>query len=297
MRPFRSERWMAEAGKKLNTKLVRHAQGEACGPCPRCGGKDRFICFAEGNYFCRRCHHKGWWADDPEEGRKRVAEERVRQEEQQATLRRRMATCQDWVEYHQDALELVEARELWKGYGMGEAEIQKWGLGFCRSCPTAPDHCGSLTIPCFQGGIRLDIRHRLLNVPPEFGKYRSHLAGLRPPIFNLDSVEYGDLVAIVEGEKKAIILDKFGFKAVVALPGINFAKYFLDLLPDRITGNQRAVVLLDPHTNRTGEKLARALCNRGVETRVADSYMKPDDMLLRYGTGPMSEILKQAREV
>lgn len=37
-----------------------HAAGEACSPCPACGGKDRFVVFLEkGRYWCRHCGVSG----------------------------------------------------------------------------------------------------------------------------------------------------------------------------------------------------------------------------------------------
>lgn len=294
MRPYRTERWITVATKKLNTKLSRHAQGEACGPCPRCGGKDRFIVFMAGNAWCRRCNHKAWWIDNPEEGRRRIAEEKIQQEQDQIALRRRMAVCQDWTEYHTRLLRGPELLDVWGEQGMGPDEIRKWGLGCCPSCPTAPDYA-SLTIPCFQEGALLDIRHRLINAPPEEGKYRSHLPGLIPPIFNLDAIKMSSDIIIVEGEKKAIIMDGAGFTGTVGLPGINFAKYLLRALPGRMNSNQRAIVMLDPHTNSRGEKLAEALGGVGVEAVVADCFQKPDDMIIAYGVEPIKEIIRQAR--
>lgn len=43
---------------QLTPKRTRN--GEWCGPCPRCGGKDRFLVWPEEDqYWCRQCHAKG----------------------------------------------------------------------------------------------------------------------------------------------------------------------------------------------------------------------------------------------
>ncbi len=39
------------------TELRRESSGEYAGPCPKCGGSDRFHCTAEW-FFCRQCHSK-----------------------------------------------------------------------------------------------------------------------------------------------------------------------------------------------------------------------------------------------
>lgn len=40
------------------TRLKRWSVGEMAGPCPKCGGKDRFHVHANGWWFCRQCHEK-----------------------------------------------------------------------------------------------------------------------------------------------------------------------------------------------------------------------------------------------
>lgn len=293
MRPYRTERWITEASKTLKTRLVPHTRGEACGPCPQCGGKDRFIAFAEGNYWCRRCHIRGWWVDNPDEARIALAAERERSEEEQAKLRGRMAQCRDWIEYHRQALELTNARGEWAGHGMGEREIKKWGLGYCESCPTAPS-AASLTIPFFQDGALIDIRHRLIDPPPGMGKYRPHMAGLAAPIFNLDAVALGEPVVVTEGAKKAIILEKYGVKAPIGIPGTNTGGALVRVLPGRLNG-QGVVVALDPDAGKEARDLAERLSLTGVKrVYVADFFMKPDDLALAYGSDLLKDILRQA---
>ena len=59
---------VTEICRKNGWDLKPHANGgkgrELCGPCPKCGGKDRFVVFEEqnnglGTWYCRQCEHEG----------------------------------------------------------------------------------------------------------------------------------------------------------------------------------------------------------------------------------------------
>lgn len=46
-----------ELARQHGVQLRKHSAGELCGPCPRCGGDDRFYC-AKDYAACRQCHEK-----------------------------------------------------------------------------------------------------------------------------------------------------------------------------------------------------------------------------------------------
>jgi hypothetical protein len=204
----------------------------------------------------------------------------------------RMASVHDWEAYHA-ALSNGSGEHIgdWLEHGLLEDDIAAWGLGYCKVCPL----CGespSLTIPVFKHQALVDIRHRLTNATTA-DRYRSHIAGLTPSIFNVDALKTSDTVIVVEGEKKAMLSVRAGFKASLGLPGAQYRVSLLDVLADR-DERQRIVLALDPDQTANAEQLALRL---GNNVRVADFPAKPDDYFLRYGAKAYAEVIRQARPV
>ena len=284
--------WIATASKIIGVPLVRHTLTKATGPCPAChAGVDRLIVFEDGNYWCNRCHVTGWWLK-VDGGIQRIALARVERIERQSELQARIAACQDWQGYHATALNSNGAHiEQWLEQGMTEGEIDQWGLGFCEVCPLSTDHT-SLTIPVFGQQHLLDIRHRLVGAP-QGDKYRSHLAGLLPRIFNQDALKAADIVLVVEGEKKCIASVRAGYPASLGMPGAMFGEQLLEVLV-YLDPRQKVILALDPDKSSTAERLALQI---GSAARVADFPAKPDDFLARYGAKAYAEVVKQARPV
>lgn len=291
MRPREDIAWMERAAALFGVGLRYHTTGQAAGPCPRCGGTDRFTVFVEGNSYCRQCRLKRWW-DRPDDVRERIAEEALVKREAQARARQAIAECRDWMDYHQQAIDEPRLLGLWEERGVTRVEVEKWGLGVCSSCPLAPGRA-SLAIPVFRGQRLLDIRHRLID-GTQGDKYRSHVSGLVPAPFNLDAVPSTGHLLIVEGEIKAIHLIRAGYPAV-GLPGTNL---FDELVAEVASypGVERDITLmLDPGADEPAEALAQALLPLGHPVYLADAFGKPDDLLLDGGPDVISTILKQAR--
>jgi len=284
--------WIAQASKALGVQLTRHTWREACGPCPNCGGKDRFIAFDDGGAWCRRCHMTAWWIENPDEGRRQMALSRQEKAEHQQELLARMASCTDWQAYHKALLNGSGAHlGDWYEHGMSDDDIEKWGLGWCAACPCAPESA-SLTIPVFRKQTLVDIRHRLIG--GERGdKYRSHVAGLVASVFNVDALHSAEMVIVVEGEKKAIASVRAGFAASLGMPGAQFVDPLLRIMADLLE-SQRVILALDPDQTVNAECIALQI---GSAARVADFPAKPDDFLLRYGAKSYAEVIKQARPV
>lgn len=172
--------------------------------------------------------------------------------------------------------------------------IRTWGLGIADQCPCFPSS-RSLTMPVFFHQQLMDIRHRLLDADTSTeGKYRSHLPDLTPVPFNLDALTQHPRVVVVEGEKKAITMCRFGYTNCIGLPGINSAEMLVQELakPDTKKPSQM-IIAFDPGANQQAERLAHALF--GVEVLVADCFSQPDDLLNRFGNPVMDSILRQAR--
>lgn len=284
--------WIAKASKAFGVPLTRHTAEKAVGPCPYCHtGVDRFIVWQDGNAWCNQCHRTGWWLPATE-AMQRVAAARSERAERQTELLARMAACTDWQTY-QSILFANGGQHLadWYEHGISEDEIIRWGLGYCDACPLAKDS-PSLTLPVFVNQRLVDIRHRLLK-GQQGDKYRSHLAGLVPSIFNTDALSAARVVLVVEGEKKVIASVRAGFPASLGMPGAQFTAQLLDVLA-AAAPDQLIVLALDPDKVRDAEQIALRIGGMG---RVADFTMKPDDFLLRYGPAAYAETIRQAREV
>lgn len=184
-------------------------------------------------------------------------------------------------------------QELWLKEGMSLESIMRWGLGYCHQIPIYP-RSPSLTIPVFGGGRLLDIRHKLLKTSPMSGKYRSHVAGigLVVNLFNRDSLRVSNCV-IVEGEKKAIILEDHG----IAACGVYGSGGVGELVSIAKRTPLTVIVALDPDVEDQAWNLSSQLVQTGATVSIAHFPTKPDDFVLRYGIDVTHEILQQAMRV
>lgn len=268
------------------------ARDNWAGPCPWCGGDDRFQVWAQGNYYCRpgpgHCGRKGWI--DELAGEKLSAEEirllkvetaQRRIEEKQAEQERRLtaleqlARTQDHLRYHDHLERHPQLMEYWFENGIIVESIDHYNLGYCTACPTYQDS-PSYTIPFVNRGQLVNIRHRLTK-PNGSGKYRPHMAGLGSALFNVDLLDQAsDRVLVLEGEKKSIVLAQFGFANVGICGKRTFYREWLAWF-DHI---DEVVVALDPDAMDSAGRLAAMF---GGQARVAALPAKIDDMIIEYG--------------
>lgn len=257
--------------------------GEYCSACPTCGGKDRFLFWPDkGNYLCRRCELKGFvtesnsltFTQEQYDAWKRaeVARQQVERQQQLTTLDRiAQSTKADL--YHEQMVD----RSYWYRQGLTDETIDRFKLGYTPACPTYPDS-PSWTIPIYYQSRLYNIRHRLAN-PNGSGKYRPEMAGLPPAIFNADILDKDDwMIVLVEGEVKSMVLGQFGFSAV-GIPGANsfkpkWAKLFKE--------SSIVYIALDPGAEREAGEIGAVLASEGVQVRICDLPVKPDDFFVKY---------------
>lgn len=247
--------------------------------------------YEEGNYWCRVCKKKGWWTEEanrPSPGE--IEAKRLVTEQDRIALRTKIATCKDWMLYHN---QVGQGYQLWQAHGIDQTDIDRWGLGYCPRAPGSESP--SLTIPVFYKQALVDIRHRLVN-PPDGQKYRSHWPGLPPCFFNLDALPEGETIYLVEGEKKAVVLEHYGFHPCVSYPGLNYAH----LLSDILTRDERRCQLLfvpDPHSEQALRKSIHTLKECGFVCGIIDLFEKPDDFVLTYGAEALRAAAQYYRRV
>uniref|UniRef100_A0A6M3J468 DNA primase n=1 Tax=viral metagenome TaxID=1070528 RepID=A0A6M3J468_9ZZZZ len=277
---------------RFGLQLRKVGPTEWAGPCPFCGGRDRWHLWLQGNYWCRpgtgHCGRSGW-LDELDGARQLTKEEMLelrlaaierKQEEQDRRLSvlEQMHACEDHLLYHRNLETNAVAVDYWLNEGMNPQTIHDYKLGYCLSCPTARCHA-SYTIPVMAGGKLFNIRHRIAH-PTDGGKYRPHLPGLPAMLFNYDDLARKDdpRVIISEGEKKAMVIHQQTNIPVVATMGMqSFKPEWARKFPPRF---RTVYVAYDPDALERAAAVAQLFEERG---RVVDLPMKADDMFVRYG--------------
>jgi len=279
--------WVESASRALNVPLHGRSEREAAGPCPKCKmGTDRLVVFIEGNAWCRQCGWKGWWTED--KSPQRINDAKKAKFKRQLALRNSMGRhAGDWIQYNKDVRE-----DLWEDHGIRRAEITRFGLGFCEKSPLAPDS-RSLTIPVFYGGRLVDIRHRLLD-RDSGDKYRSHIKGISPFMFNLDSTKGGGVIYVVEGEKKAIVMYSCGFKPITSYPGIGFRHMLPPILSKNVPDGTELVLIPDPGSFGLMGDVGKELRGR-FRVSIVELFEKPDDFIIEYGPEYMASAIDMRR--
>jgi len=258
----------------------------------------------KGNWWCRpgpgHCGDKGFLDDLFDELKKPTEEQllawrverlerKQRENEERLSKLEQMARCTDDVRYHQSLTD--QALEYWFGEGIFQESINRYLLGYCPRCPTDVAGRPSYTIPVKNGGKLENIRHRLVGA--ESDKYRPHMAGLGTQLFNADDLnEAHDSIIVAEGEKKVIVLDQCGFRAVGISGKRNFKREWLR----RFDGIRTVYVALDPDATASAYRLAALF---GGRARVVQTPVKIDDMIVQYGAGAsdIEAYLRVARPV
>ena len=118
---------VTQAERRWGLQFKRKNDHEYSSSCPFChAGIDRFLVFAEGNYWCRQCNTNGWIDENdrrtltPGELEKIRTEQRLRalerqQEEHERRLSalERMSRCRDHIAYHQALYNHDAAMDYW----------------------------------------------------------------------------------------------------------------------------------------------------------------------------------------
>lgn len=296
--------------------LTYRGNDEWSAACPKCGGggnrhdkSDRLRLFAPGGgsggrVWCRRCGYFEWADADestpPDPVRIKEAQE-LRQElaqQEAARLRARieeLRTASYWQGYH-DAM-LDEQRGMWRREGISDSLQDYFRLGFVpeRTFSNGAETflSSAMTIPIFDVGWQaVNVQYRIINPPPNVGKYRfTH--GLPAPLYLTDpDNEPSGPTLLVEGAKKGIILyAHLGHKfTVVAVP----SKSPGQKLVERLSNCDPVYIALDPDAYVAG-KGAKPAANRLVSmlkgrARIVKLPVKPDDLFTKFG-GTAAEFL------
>jgi hypothetical protein len=272
------------------------------GPCPRCGGKRRYVLFTDQPFplwhgWCDACGKKDkyWQQNRRDDGQADPHwQERVAQEEQAraAYRRKRLAefsTRELWEELHERMT--AENYAWWRSQGIPQPFADFWRLGYTPE--RTFEHDGetfvrpAYTIPKFDlKWVPRNIDYRIVDPPEGVGKYRP-AAGLSPAAFlsRPDMTVLPDEVIVVEGSKKAMVVSLFILDGeypsqVIGVPSKNSWAGMADLLRENCG---RVWIVLDPDARLWSLRMAQAI---GPAARVVTLPSKPDDAFLHYGLTP-----------
>jgi hypothetical protein len=224
------------------TRLKKVSSHEYAGPCPRCGGTDRFRVDPTKGWWCRQCTGSpdsgGHWGDQldfvrwlydldysrgimrlnggklnctGEELERRVAERKALDDARLADEHAQMLAARAALQassaqkdYAYNLRTYPHAADLWSERGLPAGWCEFYGVGYC------PER-DSLTIPYWRTNAKtgayelIGLRHRLLG-DTSTGKYRPEIAGLGNHLFYAQPMAglFGT-VLVVEGEIKAMV--------------------------------------------------------------------------------------------
>jgi len=236
--------------KDSNIKKISTSHGgEYAGPCPFCGGKDRFHVQPErGRWFCRNCHEK--WGDCIEYVRKKhrtsfqeackmlSGEEAVtsqktvpiRQKSKKKDLRKVPSILFPDAQWQNDVKKIVAQchKKLWEnteakrylyGRGITDLSIAVYKLGYNEKTQIINEHYvhEGILIPCFAGGVLWYVKIRNIATQDKSKRYRGIKGGITAAIFNAESMLGHDRIIFCEGEFDAIIAAQN-----IELPAITF---------------------------------------------------------------------------
>lgn len=292
----------------LHGKFDKAGANEWHGPCPRCGGQDRFVIFTDReypswNWFCRQCHPDPAWIDElnprlkgiehditPAERAERAArmafeaEQRLAAEIERAKLALQgLQEARAWLRYHDQLTE--EARRRWDSWGIPEFWQDYWKLGYDPDrviyAGNTEWHTPTMTIPIFEPGWNcVNVRHRLLKPPKPGDKYRPDRSGLPAAFFIADPDRpLEGKTLLVEGEKKAMvsyITADDPAMHVIGIPGKNPKDSMVAMLKDC----DPVYICLDTDARQESRALAN---NIGKDrARIIELPGKIDDLIINH---------------
>lgn len=272
------------------------------GPCPFCGGKDRFVIFTDRpwpswNWFCRHCGKSGW-ADqlnpslrkdvDPveQEYRRKLEQERIEAEAAQERLA--LAKFSDraiFAEYHRRMAR--GQRDWWKNRGIEDDWQDLLQLGYTpdkliRTSSGEEWHTPAYTIPYLRkDGTACTLQYRLENPPNPKDKYRFQY-GLPVSWYNAQPYEpLFDQVLVCEGAIKAIVTRSRVIPtevSVLALPSKSTARgEVAEQLCQTLADVGRVYVILDPDGLAEATSFVKQI---GKRARLLELPAKIDDLIM-----------------
>lgn len=258
-------------------------------PCPVCGGRDRFMIFSNGGYYCRQCEMTGWLDDDKRDWKPDPAIAQKWLEEQAARKAAQYARDREWqagfkVGYIRGWHDAMGGRERgwWNAQGISNFQIDHYGLGYNPSKKIRVGD-GMIDAPAFTIPVRdpddwetiVNVQYRLENPPDGAGKYRQE-DGISAAAFYAEPSGISARAVLVEGAKKAMVVyDRLGGAVqVIGVPGCSPSARIIEQVAEKKF--ERVYIALDPGCAAQAERIAAGL----QDARIMNLPEKPDDAFL-----------------
>lgn len=280
-----------------HSEFKKARENEYHGPCPWCGGEDRFRIhtehiFPKWNWECRQCGRKGWADQLNESLRQPITEaersrlkainderDRTRAADVQRRLKE-ITTVELWAELHRRMAD--EQRQWWRKQGIPDIWQDYLELGYTAEYPSKEFKSEAYTLPYFHhsetGKQFKTIQYRLTNPPNTGDRYRFSY-GLPATYYNADPYEpIGDKVIICEGAKKAIVTAELMHvnHSVLAYPSLSTMGSVTEAVKD--CGYIR--IIPDPD----GYEQAIQFAHKHLpQAKVVRTFSKIDDAINLYG--------------
>ena len=263
------------------------------GPCPKCGGKDRFYIGNIGHCQCNQCDASFFLDDDkpfehldPLEIIRRADEQR-RKEKELTEQRWRdwsngFLAGYYWREWHKQMSQ--ENIEWWLAKGLTRRQINYYELGYMPEKQVWVND-KPIVLPAYTIPVRnldweiCNIHYRLVNPPEGCAKYR-YETGIPAREFYATPKKH-KVAIVVEGGIKASVVYRYvkGTCQVVGLTTCSPSQVMME----RTRIFDDVILMLDPGCERQSERFKAVV----PQTRICALPGKPDDLLL--GGMTMSE--------
>ena len=217
----------------LYTSLEIKTKQESAGPCPICGGSDRFN-VQQNRWLCRHCTNGQWrdlfhfaallWKLDTKKDFREICErlnapqlvgsivkaqptppdDGPPSQEWQDQVRAIVEQCAKWLWKPQ----FQNIRDYLKARGLQEQTLKRFQIGYNLINQTIQGHYvhAGITIPHLSGPYLWGVKiRRNKNIPTE--RYRI-IAGSKQNLFNADSLNGRKIALVCEGEFDAMLLDQ-----------------------------------------------------------------------------------------
>lgn len=249
-------------------------RGEYAGPCPFCGGEDRFHVKA-GRFYCRQCTPRGGDVLDLVQRLHNLSFREAcaylqsdpsffseRQSVQPPTDPETFTPAWQNPEYQASAARTVAAthrlllspegergQAYLHGRGVSEATWVRYRLGYGRTLhPTRRQNLEAIFLPWVSadGQTITALQHRFIDPHLSRSERYTLKPGSLPLVFGLQALAQAETLYIVEGELNAMALQQVGVQAVSVGSEVNtHSRAVLDLLEQVIEPYTRIIVWCD----------------------------------------------------
>jgi len=243
-----------------------------------------------GNYYCRKCGSKGFLSSHESIGLTREELGAIREERDRKIRAEREMSLKEWQatfdfsqiqKWHSQLT--PKMRDEWNVAGIPDAVLDSYCVGYTQKFVGGIQKpIASYTIPIISNETNkvINIQYRLIDPPAGVGKYRQVSNIPAAPAY-MSSATEGDVLVVVEGWKKAVVVFEFLGKTtqVVGIPGISPH----DEVIRTLSKFKKVILIPDPFPSKDRDLFGRAV--KRFSSLLENLYLvslfeKPDDLII-----------------